>query len=90
MKKQKRIASQVERKKRVLSQDEINLDKPISQADFGRLVGIAQQNVSQLCQYNVLSPDGTGTDWSREYIRFQMGIIYGRGGWAALARSLGD
>lgn len=77
-------------KKRVAKQTDIDLNRRISQEQFGRMIGISQQDVSKLYRFEVLSHDGTAKDWTREYIRFQMGVIFGRRGWDGLAKALGD
>ena len=70
--------------------DRIDFDKKINQEQFAMMIGISQQDVSRLFQYCVLSPNGTAKDWSREYIRFMMGVIYANHGWRGLARLYGD
>jgi hypothetical protein len=66
------------------SDDEFDLDKRMSQEDFARLSGIIQQEVSRLLECGVLSPDGTGIEWMRYYIRFLQGQIFAKGCWQAL------
>ena len=71
---------------RIAKRDQIDMDKPINQEQFARMIGIPQQDVSRLAEYCVLSPNGTATDWTREYMRFMMGQIFARHGWLGLAR----
>jgi hypothetical protein len=86
------VKKQKTKRRRVLRQDRDSIDfnKPISQAQFGELVGIPQQEVSQLCFFEVLSPGGSARDWNVQYLRFVMGQIFARRGWDGLRRLRGD
>jgi hypothetical protein len=81
-----------EKKKRVARQQNREHDNnaPISQEDFGILIGESQQVVSKLCKYSVLSPGGTFRDWMIQWDRFMKGRIFQRQGWLGLARICGD
>jgi len=73
------------KRRRVNKQAEIDFSRRINQEQFGHLVNLAQQTVSKLLDYNVLSPDGTAREWVQQYTRFKMGEIFARQGWAGLA-----
>jgi hypothetical protein len=78
------------KKRRIKSQDEINMNAPISQEDFGKMVSEPQQTVSKLYRYGVLGPKGTAREWLVQYDRFMKGRIYQRQGWLGLARICGE
>jgi hypothetical protein len=80
----------MKRPKKRIAKDEIDFEKPINQEIFGRLIGLPQQTVSRLCQFDVLPKGATAAEWILCYTRFQMGGIYERGGWQALAKGSGD
>lgn len=45
----------------------LRLDQPVSQSQFGALVGVSQQAISSMVQKGVLSPDGTLSEWLLAY-----------------------
>jgi hypothetical protein len=78
------------KKKRIAKVDEIDLDKPINQEQFGLLIGIPQQTVSRLVQYCILAPGGSAKTWTQQYLRFQLGRIYQKKGWQGVAIAMGE
>jgi hypothetical protein len=46
----------------------VELDKPLSSAAFGRLVGISRQRVDQLIAAGTLPAGGTAGQWLRDYV----------------------
>jgi len=72
------------KRKRIASQPEPDLAGPVSQEDFGKIIGLTQQEVSRLCQHFVLAPGAIGHTWLIQYHAFMRGQIYAKGGWQAL------
>lgn len=50
----------------------------MTQADFGLLIGVTQQAVSDLHQRGILSRDGSGLDWLQNYCAHMREIAAGR------------
>ena len=44
-----------------------SLNLPVTQAEFGQLVGVSQQAVSEMLKAGVLPPGGTALEWLRAY-----------------------
>lgn len=54
----------------------VALDQPVTQEEFGQMVGISQQAVSSLCTRGVLLPDQSAREWLLRYlIHLQYQII---------------
>ena len=73
---------------------QILLTEQITQADFGRLVGVTQARVSELVRAGILPADGTAADWLHAYCAHLRAQAAGRAGQldlsqerAALART---
>lgn len=58
----------------------INLDESLKQAEFGRLVGISQQAVSDLLSRGVLQPGQPGREWLTAYCGHLREVAAGRQG----------
>ena len=59
----------------------IDLDAPCTQTEFGKLVGISQQAVSNLVSRGVLKPGQTAQHWIDRYLsHLRMVIIERREG----------
>lgn len=58
----------------------IDLDAPITQQQFGHLVGIAQPTVSDWCRRGLLREGGTAGEWLRSYCDRLREMASGRGG----------
>jgi len=56
------------------------LNVKISQAEFGRILGISKQAISKQAGNGVLNPDGTFLDWMRSLYGHLSGQAAGRGG----------
>lgn len=63
----------------------IDLEAPCTQADFGALVGISQQAVSDLMGRDILKPDGTPAQWLLAYCAHLREQAAGRGADGELA-----
>ena len=44
------------------------LGQPVTQEEFGQMVGISQQAVSSLCKRGILLPDQSAQEWVRRYV----------------------
>lgn len=56
----------------------VNINAHMSQSEFGELVGISQQAVSSLLARNILSPDGSASQWLQEYCSNLREVAAGR------------
>ena len=61
------------------------IKRKTTQEEFGRIVGLSQQEISKLYRYNVLAPDGDFGTWTLQYFAFLRGQIFTRRGWTGLA-----
>lgn len=46
----------------------LNFEQPVTQEEFGRMVGISQPAVSSLCTRGVLLPGQSAREWLRRYL----------------------
>lgn len=56
----------------------MDLDKPCTQQEFGELVGISQQAVSNLVSRGVLVPGQTAQHWLDRYLSHLRAVIIDR------------
>lgn len=56
----------------------VDLDVPCTQAEFGKMVGISQQAVSNLVVRGVLKPGQTAQHWLDRYLSHLRSVIIDR------------
>lgn len=59
--------------------------RKITQEEFGKIVGLSQQEISKLYRYQILAHDGNFRIWTLQYHAFLKGQIFARQGWVGLA-----
>ncbi|MEY8688949.1 MAG: hypothetical protein AB9M53_03600 [Leptothrix sp. (in: b-proteobacteria)] len=57
---------------------EVALSRPVTQAEFGQMVGVSQQAISALQQRGVIDPGATAGDWLRAYCAHLVDVAEGR------------
>lgn len=65
------------------------LNQPSTQAQFGELVGISQQAVSELLAKKIIAPDADAIAWLRSYVTHLREQAAGRGADGVLATERG-
>lgn len=63
----------------------LDLRKKMTQEEFGKIVGLSQQEISKLYRYQVLAHDGDFGTCILQYFAFLKGKIFARRGWVGLA-----
>lgn len=56
----------------------VALDQPVTQEEFGQMVGISQQAVSSLCTRGVLLPGQSAREWLTRYLMHLQSQIIAR------------
>lgn len=62
----------------MVSRRVMDMDEPCTQQEFGDLVGISQQAVSNLVSRGVLVPGQTAQHWLDRYLSHLRGVIIDR------------
>lgn len=56
----------------------VDMSKPMTQANFGAIVGVSQQAISDLCKRGVLSDGGCAGEWLQDYCLHLREVAAGR------------